>query len=312
MTIDFSERLDLCQDRLFFYSPYRFIPGRDRRTIFKHTIRSPFMDKINQGVITTKEIAVRSEPHSVLTEHLTWDTGYFGFPVFRMITALYAHDNYGLLRNAIQEWFSDLTSHGHAFYFTEIPSEDTFLIQALCECGFRLTETRLHYVFSGIGSYSRERYPVRKACEDDIENLRTVAVRMRNPYDRLHADTAFSRERADAYLATYIENSVRGFSDLVLVPAEGDGPPDGFHTSSFPASVLGQRVAKFGVVAILSETRKGWMKKMISETIYELREKETDHILVNTQAPNRAVQAVFDSFGFKLVFVTHIFSRIIA
>ena len=308
MTVDYSEILDLCQDRLYYYSPYRFLPGHNRRSVYEHTIFPWFMEKISQGAVTLKEIAVENAPHFVLIEPLAWDTEYFGFPVNKMLTVMYTHDNYILLKKALLQWVSEISKRERGLYFTEIPSEDTYLIQALCECGFRLTETRLHYAYYSVRSHYYQRYPVRKACESDIENLRKIAVQMRNPYDRLHADIAFTKERADAYLATYIENAVRGFSDLVLVPEEGDGPPDGFHTSSFPVSILGWKIAKFGIVAISRETRKGWLKKMISETIYALKERETDFIFVNTQAPNRAVQVVFDSFGFKLVYLTHIFS----
>lgn len=299
-------------ERLFFYSPYRFIEGCGRNAIFEQTVRNPILEKIDQGVLDAKEILIEGKFHYVLVETLRWDTEYFGLPVKKVFSVLYSHDNYAVLKSALMQWVSEIGVQENAYYFIDIPSEDLRLIQAFCECGFRLTETRLHYVLSDIGSYAHPvRYRVRTASEADIENLRMVSVQMRNIYDRLHADIAFSTEQADAYVATYIENSIRGFSDLVLVPDEGDGPPDGFHSALFPVDILGRKVARFGITAISALSRKGWLKKLISETIYALMERDAEYILVNTQAPNKLVQHVFEGFGFRLACITHIFAKAI-
>jgi dTDP-4-amino-4,6-dideoxy-D-galactose acyltransferase len=307
--MDYSEILSRCKDRLFFYSPYRFIQDCDRDTIFVRTVFSPWLDKIQRGAITVQQVLVGGEAHHVLIEPLAWDTRYFGYPVYKVHTVLYAHDQYGLLKEAMLQWTAQIANELHSFYFLDIPSEDIHLIQAICECGFRLTETRLHYVLSKFDACADERYPVRKPTENDLENLKMVAARMKNPYDRLHADIAFQEDVADAYLATYIENAMRGFADLILVPAEGNGPPDGFITSSFPERILGKRVAKFGNTAISNKTRKGWLRKLISETLYVLKDKGTDYILVNTQPSNGPSNKVLISFGFKFAFGTHIFSK---
>ena len=310
MTADYSEMLLLNKERLYFYSPYKFIRERDQDTIFTQTVFAPLLEKMNRHLVTVKNILIDHESHYLIIEPLTWDSNYFEMPVYKLFTVLYAHDRYSLLKRAMLQWTSEISKGMHCMYMIEIPSEDTALIQAACESGLRLTETRLHYTLSDIHSYCKERYAVRTATEDDIENLRKVAIQMRNPYDRLHADISIQREMADAYVATYIENSVRGFADLVLVPAEGTGPPDGFHTCSiYPERILGKRIAKFGIVAVSQETRKGWHVKLLSETIHFLKDKEIDYILVNTQASNRPANRILESFGFTLVFVTHIFSK---
>jgi dTDP-4-amino-4,6-dideoxy-D-galactose acyltransferase len=310
MAIDYGNIISRCKDRLFFYSPYRFIQGYDRDTIFVRTVLSPWLDKIQRGAITVQQVLVDDVAHYVVVEPLAWDTQYFGFPVYKIHTILYTHHDYSLLVRALRQWISGISSQVGSYYIADLPSEDVYLIQAFCDCRYRLTETRLHYVLSDVGSYSRERYPVRRATQDDIDNLRKVAVHMRNPYDRLHADISLKQEVADAYLAIYIENSVRGFADLVLVPAEGDGPPDGFHTCSiYPERILEKRIAKFGIVAVSKETRKGWHYKLLSETLHFLDDNEVNYVLVNTQASNRAVNRVLPSFGFTLAFVTHIFSK---
>jgi dTDP-4-amino-4,6-dideoxy-D-galactose acyltransferase len=310
MVGEFSEILDQCKSRLFFYSPYRFMKGTNQDAIFDQTVRAPLLSKIDRGTIDVREISGGNEPHFVLIEPLSWDTDYFGFPVYKVLTVLYTHDRYNLLKKAMVQWTSEISNQIDSLYFIDVPSEDTHLIQALCECKFRLTETRLHFAFLDVGSYCHERYGVRRATENDIENLRKVAIEMRNPYDRLHADVAFKEEIADAYVATYIENSVRGFADFVLVPAEGNSLPDGFFTCSLhPERILGRRIAKVGIVATSSKTRKGWMTKLLSETMYILKDHSADCVLINTQASNRAVSNVLISAGFTLAFVTHILSN---
>jgi dTDP-4-amino-4,6-dideoxy-D-galactose acyltransferase len=204
---------------------------------------------------------------------------------------------------------SEISEQKHSFFFIDIPTEDAYLIQALCESGFRLTETRLHYALSNLDSYNSKRYPVRKATEFDIENLKKVAIKMRNPYDRLHADVAFTQDTSDKYLAAYIENSVRGFVDLVLVPAAGEGPPDAFLTLLYPVRVLDKMVSKLTCTAVSNETRKGWSVKLLSEMVHVLKDKGADYLLCDTQAPNRGVIRVLVSMGFSLAYVTHIFSK---
>ena len=78
----------------------------------------------------------------------------------------------------------------------------------------------------------------------------------RNDYDRFHADARTSQERADDYLATYIENCVKGFADQVLVPDEEGVPPDSFMASNFDlgGSALGYRLDKLLFSAVSSAT----------------------------------------------------------
>lgn len=310
ITTDYADMLSQQEERLSCYSPYKFLRDQDRHALFVQTVLRPWLDGIREGRIEVREISVDDVPHYVLVERLSWDTAYFGCPFYKLLTVLRAHGSYRALREAMMRFTEGIAKEGPAFYFADIPSEDTHLIQAVCECGFRLTETRLHYVSSNITPVIRERYRVRDATEQDIENLKTVAAAMRNPYDRLHADVTFDPAVADAYVATYVENSVRGFADIVLVPAEGDGPPDGLHTCSvLPQKILGKRIAKFGVVAVSSETRRGWHRKLLSETLHRLKKKRVDYILVNTQASNRQANRILVSFGFELGYVTHIFSK---
>jgi len=159
-----------------------------------------------------------------------------------------------------------------------------------------------------IPTYTTERYKVRRAELSDIPNLRRVAAEMRNPYDRAHSDIVYNDEIADNYLADYVEQSVKGFTDLVIVPAEEGVPPDAFLTINYPTDILGKKIAKLLVIAASSRTCKGWAKKLNLEGIIRLKEMGTDYVLVNTQSSNKqSVQNLLHK-GFLLSGVTHVFS----
>ncbi len=68
---------------------------------------------------------------------------------------------------------------------------------------------------------------------------------MRNPFDRFHADPAFSQEKADEFLATYIEESIKGLADHIIVPNEPNVPPDAFLTAKHLKTdwpIIGEKV----------------------------------------------------------------------
>jgi dTDP-4-amino-4,6-dideoxy-D-galactose acyltransferase len=310
MSADYSSILARCKDKLFFYSPYNFIRGLDHDAIFEHTILTPWLDGINRGIIQVKQVIVESEPHFLLIQPLRWDTEFFGFPVYKILTVLYAHDNYSILKEAMIQLTSELSNEKGSYCVGEIPSEDTYLIQAICECGFRLTETRLHYVKSQMESSIRKRYQVRMATEDDIDNLISVAITMRQPFDRLHADIAINQEIADAYIGTLIANSVRGYADFVLVPSVGDGQPDAFLACSlYPDNPIGKKVARVGVAAVSNKTRVGWYPKLLAEAIHVLKDKKVAYVVGATQASNRGVHRTNLLLGFSVGYVTHIFAK---
>lgn len=310
MISDYASVIASCQDKLFYYSPYNFVKGRDRTTIFHHSILAPWLKKIESGDMRVEQVVVEDKAHYLLIEPRKWDSDFFGFPVYKIITVLYAHNNYDVLKRAVFHLVSDLMKKADAYYFGEFPSEDIYLIQAICEAGFRLTETRIHYVNAQCEIRVNKRYEVRTATAHDVDNLKSVAIEMRQPFDRLHADAAISQDVADAYLAKLIESSVHGFADFVLVPSVGDSEPDAFLACSiYPDSPVGKRVARLGVAAVSNKTRLGWYPKLVTEALHILKNRNVDYVVGDTQASNRLVHRNALMLGFNVGYVTHMFSR---
>jgi dTDP-4-amino-4,6-dideoxy-D-galactose acyltransferase len=200
---------------------------------------------------------------------------------------------------------------GNFIITSEIPSEDNNIIQLLNHFKFRTIETRLHYLKNDFGDYVHERFNVRDADSSDIANLKRTASYMRNAYDRFHSDWSFDLNRADSYLETYIENSINGFSDVVLVPNDTNIKSDSFLTANFCKNeweALDYKISKMVLSAVSSETNRGWYIKLISEMIYRLKNEGAESIFMNTQSTNIAVIHTWEKLGFKLGRVTHLLS----
>jgi dTDP-4-amino-4,6-dideoxy-D-galactose acyltransferase len=293
---------------LSFYSPYTFLRDVPPERFFAETVRAALIKEIEGQKSDVHEIRSAGESHFILLEKQEWESAYWNFPVFKIMAVLFRHDNYDILRVAINDFSKKVPGPGKSCYYFEIPPEDNLLIQAFNESGFRLVETRLGVCLADVQSYSQERFAVRRAVEKDIENLRKTAAAMRNPYDRVHSDVIFSADQGDRYIAEYAEQAVRGFSDVVLVPAADDSPPDAFAGCNYPQDILGRKIANFSLTAVSNKTRKGWLKKLISEMIHILKEKGAEYIITNTQAQNMASLKSLESAGFRLYSVKHVIS----
>lgn len=289
-----------------FYNPYNFDRNITESVILKYETEkiNSFINENNYAVIENN-----GENFLFIYKKLEWDSNYFKMPVYR-ITYLLSRKKQNPA-GAINYFIKNILPPS-SYCFIEVPSEDTKLLQALGENSFKLVETRLTYYNNALESHDHARYPVREAAKEDIANLKSVASCMRNEFDRFHADSSFSPERADSFLATYIENSVLGFSDIVMVPAGPSVPADSFLTANYLESEwekLKYRISKMVLSAVSSQTNKGWYIKLISEMTYHLRDnKGCQCVFLTTQSTNRAVYNTWEKLRYKLGSTTHIFS----
>lgn len=295
------------KNELVFYSNYNFVRDisdqKHLELVTDNLIN--FLDKNNNNIFL---FIVDNHEHYFYLSYLEWDSRYFNIDTYKLINVLYSHNDINLLSKAIVEFKNKLFELGKVYCFIEIPSEDILLIQALGNNSFKLVETRLNYFRGNLNTYSSERFPVRVANTDDIENLKRVASEMRNDYDRFHADKIFSLEVADKFLSTYIEESIKGFSDVVLIPNSNECPSDGFLTANYLKNDWDKMQVKVSkmVLSAVSPTCKGWYKKLISEMTYYLYESGAEYIYMNTQSTNRAVFKVWQDLGYKLGSSIHI------
>lgn len=295
------------RQRLKFYSPVGFLRAH------QEALTALEWNSLQEG-LAKGEIKSAGKGPSVLYRHLDWDSKHFGLPVYRLEFAS-CPDELGeaplqAMAGAYRMLVSWLTEQHQSFYvFAEVPSEDLLVLQAMGVAGFRLIETRLTFYRGDIQQFaSSERYPARLAKEADIPNLQDVARRARNAFDRYHADPFFSTAVADEYLATYVANSVRGFSDMVIVPAPDTSEPGAFLTGAFDLRherACGMKLGRIPLTAVAPE-RSGWNKRLNSELIHWFKDRGTQTIYTTTQPTNRAAIRVLETLRYSYGRSTHI------
>lgn len=242
--------------------------------------------------------------------YLDWDSRFFNCPVYKLEFAEW-DKNVANPAAALAETISELRAslaaeHGRYYLFAEVPSEDVVFLQSLGFAGARLIETRLTYYYDNLSEFQGTLSSVRRAAESDILNLKKVAMEARNDFDRYHADPFFSPGTADAYLGEYVEQCVRGFADVVLIPAADGLPPDAFicGTTDIPAP-HGVRVGKLVLVAV-AESRRGWYRRLNASLLAWMKTMGMAYVINTTQSTNGAVIHVCEQLGYRLGRVTHL------
>lgn len=292
---------------LVIYSPVSFLRDIDPGLLAGKTIVEPLLKGFDSGNFSAEEIKVDNKLHYFIYHNLPWDTRHFGFPVYRIEYILFDHNDLRIANSAINTFIDRFVEKG-CYWFMNVPSDDILLVQALCSTPLKLVETRLDYYFDKVQSFESQRYPVRFAGPDDIDELGKVAAKMRNKFDRVHADPAFTTEQADAYLGTFAEESVRGFADYVIIPDVKGAKPFGFLAGNKPVDIMGKKISKLVLTAIDSSVERGWLFRLVLEIIHLLKNDGAEYITSNTQGANRRSIRAWERSGFKLKAVTHIFS----
>lgn len=294
------------QERAYHYSPLGFLRGSE------HILAESFLDKLQKSETAGK--LKRFGAHARLwLRHLEWDSDYFCCPTYRLEFADWDADVTApaeSLAHTLAELRSELElRHGSYYLFAEPPSEDVVMLQALGLAGWRLIETRLTYFRGDLERLDEKHYPaVRAAKESDIPNLREVAMQARNGYDRFHADPFFSEAVADVFLAEYVEQCVRGMTDIVLVPADDTMPSDAFICGTLSdKSSAGIRVGKLVLTAV-ARSRKGWYRHLNMALLDWMKTAGMSYCVNTTQSTNRAVIHVCEQLGYQYGRASHVFA----
>jgi dTDP-4-amino-4,6-dideoxy-D-galactose acyltransferase len=295
----------LLSEKSGFYSPFSFLTDPSK-------CAGDFVCDLEKdlGDLKVFQFSAGNEI-SIFYRTLDWDTKFFGVPTFRIdYTQLPLNVKLVSVQLAFLKFRKYLSSLCSSFYlFAEVPSEDTAVIAGMSGAGCRLIETRVTCFRDDLQNFTyKTQSETRDAVETDIPELRIAAVQAVNPYDRFHADDFFTSKEADDFLAIFIENSVKGFADEVIVPTTG--PANAFLTGNYvatPHSLFGRKIGKM-VFSAATPARRGWYVKLIGELSLKFKENGLDTAFMTTQATNRAVLKVWFKHGYRFGRCTHIFS----
>jgi len=296
------------KDILYHYSQFSFLPKGNKDLIFQNTILKNVEDLTKDKDVQLIKVSISGHIHIFFVKYLKWDSNYFNVKTLKLYYILYDHEEYNTLKLAIASFKQILFNKENIYCFSEIPSEDIFTIQALNENGFKLVESRLTY-YLDLNNHNFERYEIRQANVKDISNLKQVAYMMRNKYDRFHAESKFNLIKSDEFLATYIEESIKGLADFVIVPNEKNVNPDAFLTANYLKKdweIIGENISKMVLSAVSSETCKGWYIKLISEMAYHLKDIGANYAFMHPATTNKAVIHTYERLGCKYGKCVHI------
>ena len=300
-----NKQIENRKDILLHYAPTSFFRKQADHS-FEFFVKKEILSENDQNKFFIKSID--NELYHFFYEYLAWDSKFFEMPTYKLKFVIFDSENYTNLLKAISAFKDEVVKEN--YIFTEIPSEDVYLMQALNESLFRLVETRMTY-YLDLKNYNNKRYNVREAIIGDIPNLKKVSSKMVNPYDRFHADVFYNKKVAGNFLGVFAEESVKGFADYVLVPDEDGLPSDSFLTVRYNKEWWGKiniKVSKMVLSAVSSTTNKGWYIKLISEMALHLKELGVDFVMMHPASTNKAVIHSYEKLGCKLGKVTHILS----
>jgi ribosomal protein S18 acetylase RimI-like enzyme len=204
-------------------------------------------------------------------------------------------------REAMLDW---CRSRGtDCLYFLGTP-DDTATIQQLVAGGFQLVSVRVTLARTAESGHGDIRGNVRNADTDDIPALRDIASSAHRD-TRFHADSHFDAGRSDELYATWIENSVRGYANQVLV-AERNNAPVGYVTlhDEAPDAATGTagRLARIGLFAVHEQYRsQGIGRDLLRSAAETLASAGVTGTSVVTAGRNVAALRLYKSEGFNTI-----------
>jgi ribosomal protein S18 acetylase RimI-like enzyme len=231
-----------------------------------------------------------------LCEELPWDSAFFGLSIARAIPSRLDAPT----RDAMFDW---CRSHGtDCLYFLGAP-DDTTTIRHLDAGSFQLVGVRVTLARPAEAGRGDVRGHVRRAVAGDIPDLRDIASSAHRD-TRFHADSRFGAARSDELYATWIENSVRGYADRVLV-AERDRAPAGYltlHVDEPKAGPAAGRAARIGLFAVHERCRnQGVGRDLLRSAAQTLGAEGVTETSVVTAGRNVAALRLYKSEGFKTI-----------
>ena len=213
---------------------------------------------------------------------LEWDTGFFGFGIGRLETAIL--DSAVVVQT--KAWCS--ANGVRCVYFIADNGS-----AAAERAGFLRVDTRLTY---GIEPTRQRPDPLIRPQQDgDVRRLKNIATSAHRD-GRFYQDPNFGDAAASRFYEAWIENACDGFADVVLVADEGSGAA-GYITCRAEA-----RTGTIGLVGVASDYRgRGIGSRLVQASLDWFSRAGLARVDVATQQRNHAARNLYEGRGFELV-----------
>lgn len=219
---------------------------------------------------------------------LDWDTQFFGV----RIAGLQARECGGEdLRRAL-DW---CRAERVACLYLRSDADDVTTLRAAAEHAFRFVDVRVTLDRElGATDVPAAHEGVRAARPEDVGVLRAIAA-YNHTNTRFYADGRFERERCDELYATWVEKSVNGWAERVLVADVGGGA-QGY----LSIHLRSPKLAEIGLVGIAREAQgRGLGRALVESALAWMRHKGCERVSVVTQGRNIAAQRLYQACGFR-------------
>jgi len=205
----------------------------------------------------------------------------------------------------VEGLLAELASHGVEHVTSRVEGADHAALHTLEEAGFRVVAglVSLEVDLRKAGDLSMPAR-VRPFEERDLKRLKGIASVSFRGISRFHLDPRLEEERADAFHALWVENSVRGYADGTLV-VEHQGEPAGFLTCHIQEDTLYGRLGRIGLIAVDGRAAgSGLGRDLIRGLMHWLAERGVRRLETGTEMHNHAALNFYHRVGFG-VFASH-------
>ncbi|MBK7876119.1 MAG: GNAT family N-acetyltransferase [Planctomycetes bacterium] len=222
---------------------------------------------------------------------LDWDTQFFGV----RIASLSALDTGPLDGAAMEQALAWCRDERIACLYLRSDSDDVTTLRAAGAHAFRFVDVRVTLDCPvGTMPMPTVHEGVRTAKATDVPALRAIAA-YNHRNTRFYADGRFDPARCDELYATWIEKSVNGWAERVLVSDAGAGALGYLSIHLRP-----EETAEIGLVGLAREAQgQGLGKKLVESSLAWMRSKGLQRATVVTQGRNIAAQRLYQAAGFR-------------
>ena len=230
----------------------------------------------------------QAEAKPAVCSFLEWDSNFFGVHIGR----IESHRLSPAILAQATEWARE--NRIDCLYFLSV-ADDPQTIHLAEQNHFQHVDVRMtleRTIPDALEAPASTDATVRLGREEDLPSLRSIAAASHHD-TRFYFDGHFDHARCDQLYETWIEKSLHGFADAVLV-AERNGAPVGYVTLN-----LRESESQIGLIAIAGGHQgKGLGRLLVEQSLEWARQHGARRMKVVTQGRNVAAQRLYQRCGF--------------
>jgi len=188
-----------------------------------------------------------------------------------------------------------LAGQGIELFAYRVPEWDVQGVDRFKAAGFKVIET-LQTFECKLHETALELPPdVDFACPADGDECARIAEKIFHS-DRFHADPEISNNAANELKKAWIQNSVSGRADKVLITRSGSGAITGFN-----ACMLNEKTAAIDLIGVGTEYQGQGLGRLLVQAAQKHYAGRAKSLTVGTQLNNSHSIALYQSLGFTLL-----------